>query len=734
MVNDIKNLLACLFIIAASASMLLLAGKPLKAAIPETKSVTDISDSFETDDDKNGVPDGWVFVGQKSRVSLTKIEAKSGEHSILVDRGPGRKGTGAMYRSSPVAVQGGQVYEISAWVKVERADEGSYARALVHFLDENKEIVSKLACYARISGGNWYRIYAVDKAPADASYATIFAPYVRGGMRVFMDDVAFTKIETKEKAYSIQDVSSSFEQNTSFYKDANFQFFGAGGNGYLFGSTKAVNSMELNKRRSRTVGVRLSPYGKIKEFIAEDIKYHPYVSTWKKFGPNLYPHNRTGRRLGVYVTAYKLTGDQAYLKRVKELADFLVYSQYKNGTNSFLKDYYPEEYDKLKKRTYFELYDGGWPTHDFEWHNEHYRFPKYEPSHHMDARAAFNLLRAFEVTGDTKYLNSASRFVEGSNRLFGVHEGVWQGDKYYWTEYDPIAPIGSANDAVDNVVSWYAMAVAALGYHTGDSKTIELARGLLWYMCKEIMRDGRWYYFGEEAFIPPAKWSPSLKRKISHEPSCLIAVNRALLYLESLGVVNDRMKMIFRDANLMYSQLWGDNIKAIKFNDFNTTNTKNEVLFSTFVYVKSDDINKLLFADSIPSGFEQPAKITISVAIGNRHEKLVKRYEELKTGILVDSNPAVGDVYEISYRIKKPIEPISVPPADTFRKYAELKTVPTPLVTIIKKDGTIKEFKYPHVQTQQFWHSGVNSKDIKTLPMCLFGPLNCRKRPFIKNK
>ena len=53
--------------------------------------------------------------------------------------------------------------------------------------------------------------------------------------------------------------------------------------------------------------------------------------------------------LDAFGPAYLLTGNERYLRRIRDFADYLLYSQYQeDGSNQFVRDFYPAEYEAMK--------------------------------------------------------------------------------------------------------------------------------------------------------------------------------------------------------------------------------------------------------------------------------------------------------------------------------------------------------------------------------------------------
>src|SRR5690606_13070806 len=140
------------------------------------------------------------------------------------------------------------------------------------------------------------------------------------------------------------------------------------------------------------------------------------------------------------------------------------------------------------------------------------------------------LVNSYELYNDPSYLKMARDFVYNQIPRYGFHKGVWNGEVYYWTEYNPSgAEDGKpVNDSTDNVIALVADAVAKVGYHEQDpvlrSQLLEYARGLLWYMVREFTTDGRFYYDGAENPI-------NTRKSVSHDLASVLHSYIALAYL-----------------------------------------------------------------------------------------------------------------------------------------------------------------------------------------------------------
>jgi len=239
---------------------------------------------------------------------------------------------------------------------------------------------------------------------------------------------------------------------------------------------------------------KMESYSRYAKGISEDqlnasIPYKPHVRKWPPYSEKPYPHPSSN--------ALYLLGliDMDMTERAREISDFLLWSQYNgSGYSGLVGQGMPE-------------WRYGWPTHDFGWTDAYGYYEKpYEPSHHMDAFVVHALVKFYEVTNETKYLEACYKWYLHQVPFFGWHEDLWRGKEYAWTEYNPtgVQPNGDpypTDDAVNNVQSKCAMAIAALGYSLQNETVLMNALKLLIYLCKEQGPDGSWVYFGSESSV-----------------------------------------------------------------------------------------------------------------------------------------------------------------------------------------------------------------------------------------
>jgi hypothetical protein len=269
--------------------------------------------------------------------------------------------------------------------------------------------------------------------------------------------------------------------------------------------------------------------------IADDIPFHPIMRRWHNYSSRYYPRRMQDWIVGSFQPAYLLTGKKAYKDRLREMLSFLLYSQYQtDGHNQFVKDFFPEHNTALLSNGNAVRWRGGWDyLFDWEWRDSYgYQWQLHEPDHHVGANMALAMIQGWQLLGDEKYLKSAEAFFEHQVPDYGFHSGIWNGHKYYWTQYGRSGFPENATSATDNIQALVARTAAMLGFYKKDPVLLEYARGLLWYQVREFKTDGRWYYDGAE--------NPLNKRRSpSHEGLVLNDGLTALAYLMKAGMPVD---------------------------------------------------------------------------------------------------------------------------------------------------------------------------------------------------
>jgi len=447
---------------------------------------------------------------------------------------------------------------------------------------------------------------------------------------------------------------------------------------FSFDSSSTI-TFEKTKRLKKTVG--LEGYTENEAYIALDIPYHPVVSS------NSY-HARYGDQglfprwsgLG-YMSRYYpyIFSHRSFLfyYRAQELADFALYAQYDDvGRNRFLEDFYREEWEAVQERKNVTKWRYGWPDWMMEtWTDAYgYSWIRFEPDHHVLAGSpVFWLVKWYELTGEEKYLDAAYNFLYYQVPRFGFHKGLWKGIPYYWTGYDPGYPsfpnrreLPPAQDVTNNIQALVAKGLASAAYHKRDGRMMELARGLLWYLCRSFEIDGRWYYDGPD--------NPLAERKVSsHELVCVSDSMTALLYLYKAGMDVNHLIEGLEPAIKFYTlhrvptkpkpepASPNDLITAYKLMSTSKPEVGRELYFSTLFQVRLEDAPKVRFYDRVSSAtFEyDPSNLTLrlyELEDGGWREVWKRPIEagELARGVDLLENPKVYGIYRVEYGPLKP--------------------------------------------------------------------------------
>jgi hypothetical protein len=356
--------------------------------------------------------------------------------------------------------------------------------------------------------------------------------------------------------------------------------------------------------------------------IADDIPFHPVMRTWSNYSSRYYPRRMHDWTVGSFQPAYLLTGKKVYMERIREMLEFLLYSQYQpDGHNQFVKDFYPQDYTKILENGQALKWRGGWDyLFDWEWLDGYgYQWRLHEPDHHVGANIALAMLQGWQLAGDMKYLKSAVEFLNYQIPQYGFHSGIWNGNKYYWTQYGRTGSPKSGTSATDNIQALVARTVSMMGYYKKDPVLLEYARGLLWYEVRELTSDGRWYYDGAENPMNHRRFS-------SHEVVVLNDALTALVYLIKAGMPVDEFIEPFGRALIWYQE----NLDALtpekNFQVWKTFSGENTVVY---VQATTNSLSKLSLGASTPlpqsvtkivantSGWkEMPAAITDTLQRG----------------------------------------------------------------------------------------------------------------------
>lgn len=262
----------------------------------------------------------------------------------------------------------------------------------------------------------------------------------------------------------------------------------------------------------------------------ETLPGRPVVGRWPgyKGGEVPYPHAQyEGRYILGLLSLYRNSGEDKYLLRAKEVADFLLWSQYDE-----------DGYSRLS-RTKNSLWKYGWPDHNFSWRSGNiYTWKEYDPIHHEEALCIISLVEVFELTKERKYLESCKNWVDYQVPRYGFFPGKWENLEYHFTCYNPVdvADRTSGRDAVNNVQSLISMALASIGYHLKNKKMLEDAYKLLIYLGKEQREDGFWHYCGSEWFEDFGQNIPSREYEVAYMQAQLWEMSIAVEYLKKAHI------------------------------------------------------------------------------------------------------------------------------------------------------------------------------------------------------
>jgi len=333
--------------------------------------------------------------------------------------------------------------------------------------------------------------------------------------------------------------------------------------------------------------------------VADDIPHFPILRDHGEFSSTYYPRRMGDWILDGFGPAFILTGDERYLRRIADFADFLLYSQYQeDGSNRFVQDFYPGDHEELKAGGPARSWRGGYDyLFDWEWPDAYgYRWRLHEPDHHVCSLYVGAMIRAWHLTGDKRYLRSAEEFFYNQVPRYGFHTGIWKDRRYYWTEYNPSGPGNPTRDATDNVNALVAGAAAILGYEKNDQRLLEFARGLLWYCVREWTTDGRWYYDGAENPL-------NARRAESHDLVVIDQGMSAVGYLvkagwpvgELAGPFNETIQWHRENTTFLEKSAFFQGWKAF----IGEPKAGNSVVVVEYIHVTSPAVKELMLDDPI---------------------------------------------------------------------------------------------------------------------------------------
>lgn len=399
---------------------------------------------------------------------------------------------------------------------------------------------------------------------------------------------------------------------------------------------------------------------------AGDILHQPFVKKWTTSG-DYYVRKLSDHLYAEYFPAYALTEypnltSAPIYERMLELLDATTMTQWDvDGNNFFTETYYPSDFVPSP-----QWYGGFDFLHNVPWTDATgYTWSPHETDHHAVAEMAASLVRGYEYSGDTDYLDAARRFVYNQIPRYGFHTGTWDGHVYYWTEYNPSgASENPIDDAVDNVQGFVALASAMVAYYDNGpykEELLEYARGLLWYMAREFAEDNHWYYYG-------AEYSNNFEWETYDLPTIMGAV-QTIPYLIKAGMDVDDLVEQLLPAIRWYWDNFGyfHSINRVRsYKTFEGTLAANEnVEFVVYAQATTADVEDLRFFDRIPEQFDVPATLQLRISrlvppsavepdwtIDAWNDTvLTVTPEQLENGIHVPFDPDTGDFLRLSYTL-----------------------------------------------------------------------------------
>jgi hypothetical protein len=236
-----------------------------------------------------------------------------------------------------------------------------------------------------------------------------------------------------------------------------------------------------------------------------------------------------------------------------------------------------------------------------------------------------------------------------------VYEVDWNGRKAYWTGYNPMPPEGAGMDAVDNIQTLLAEPLAAVGYHTQDEWMLERARGLLWYVCREIAADGEWYYMS----IDSTRYGLMHR---SHQVAVVRPGLNAVAYLEAAGIDCTDIKYWFLRGALLYRSWaapsqWGFPhclVKLLPANPLPKDDTANGRDVEFLIYFKAHhaDLRRVVLKDAIPEGFRVPEQLPLTIEGPQGATEKTVSPNELAAGVLLTDDCRPGNAFSIRYTLQ----------------------------------------------------------------------------------
>jgi hypothetical protein len=593
-----------------------------------------------------------------------------------------------------IPVSAGKRYQMTAVYKVSSLGGKLYMKAT--FYDANQTAITPTTNTFGQNKTDWTEMIRIIMAPPNAAYVTFQLHVDQGASTVYWDHVRIEELSDLTDAWGnllpvthtddlpMEILPAEFwsmipsavlsPPSDTLWTDSflRYYYFGLENDGYSsLDKPKRVDDRDASLiHLNPTVGVEVPPDGPTM-VIADDIPYHPLVSSKSPYSNKYYARGNGGQLYTNYIPAYALTHDVKYLDRAKELANFMRYSQYTaDGDNDFTRIHYPSDWSEITARGDHLDWIGGWDYQfDWTWTDAYgYTFDLHSPDHHVGSMLASGMVYLYNYSGNINDLNSAYDFVYNQFSRYGYHSGLYQGRRYYWTGYNPDAngtPDDGSRpiwDATDNVMGMTARAAAQVGYHKNDARMLEYARGLLWYLVREFNTDGRLYYDGAEN-------PKNARRSESHEVVTLWQAMQALPYLMKAGVdvteekngIEQMVKWYIANHEYYGSMQY---VRANKVYEGNLA-PNEQLAVATYVQATNTALNEVKWFDSTGTGYSVSDPLDVRISrlnppsgsnsnwtIDANQDKVYRiSPSQLSSGIVMPWTMQQGDVYRISYQV-----------------------------------------------------------------------------------
>ncbi len=450
-------------------------------------------------------------------------------------------------------------------------------------------------------------------------------------------------------------------------------FFGnTGGQERGFALNAAPSVIKDDETMPVVIGsLGMSSTGKATKVIDPSIVGRPIMSPHGSYTDTYAPRREFDYIRLNYLPNYVMTGNEYFSTRAKELLTYLDYSQWKEGgRNAFVEDYYTSDPNAANKYVPRLEWRGAFTIFDWIWKDvPGYTWTYHEGDHHTNSLNVTSLIRAYELFGDEKYFEMAREFVYYQFPRYGFHSGEWNGQKYYWTEYNPTGDGNPTTDAIDNAIAHCASAATMVGYYEKDpvlrEQLLEFGRGCLWYLVREYSFDRRFWYDGAE-YVEQNK-----RKAVSHENSCLGEGALMAAYLYKAGVDISAALEVWEDIYKEYPFTFGSMqcamyLRMVKVYD--GTPAAGAVLpFTTFFTPTTADLTAVRFSDTIPEyGFEIPTELNIRFSRVTPPDNTTDDWHvdpdkdvvytvtpaQLAAGVEIPFDVKCGEIFRATYELK----------------------------------------------------------------------------------